>query len=468
MESLTHAGIGDTVFIGGYHMEKVVALYPHFQYYNNREWASNNVLESLMCAAPEMDTEFVLSYSDIIFRRNVAQRLMASDADIALVVDRDWKARYAHHTHKSETQAEKVVVENGLVVEIGKHLASDRTYGEFIGLAKFNVAAARLMRSHYCEIRDAFLSQPFHEAPTIRDAYLTDMLQELIALGMKVKPVDIWSDWAELDTPQDLAWVRDQMDGRGEEGLTKKFWATRAREYNQLDWVGRKGYIQTIVEAGEFQSSDRVLDLGTGTGAVAHAIAPFVAEVVGVDISPQMLEQARASRAANEVFEEGTAHDLHFPDHWFDKVTARMIFHHLIETGEQAMRECYRVIRPGGMMILSEGVPPDHSLRDWYTRMFALKETRLTFFEEDLVSLMKSGGFDVEQVLTHVSSQVSVGNWLQKSGLPLELQAQIMQMHRELDEAGKKHYNMTASGDDLLCDFKFLILVGRKRVEETL
>jgi ubiquinone/menaquinone biosynthesis C-methylase UbiE len=176
-----------------------------------------------------------------------------------------------------------------------------------------------------------------------------------------------------------------------------------------------------------------------------------------------MLVRARASRVANEVFEEGDIRRLRFPDNWFDKVTARMIFHHLIEGGDQAMQECYRVLKPGGAMVLSEGVPPDHSLRDWYTRMFALKEKRLTFFEEELVSLMQNGGFDVERALTHVSPQVSIGNWLRNSGLPKERQDRIKQMHLELDETGKQHYNMTLTGDDVLCDFEYAILVGRKR-----
>jgi choline kinase/ubiquinone/menaquinone biosynthesis C-methylase UbiE len=462
LDSLAHAGIDDIVFIGGYHMEKVVQTYPHLRFYNNTEWADNNVLESLMYAAPEMDTPFVASYSDIVYRRSAVQRLMASDAEVALVVDRDWRRRYAGRGFHSESQAEKVVVKDGQVVEIGKHLPSDRAYGEFIGLAKFSQGAARLMRGRYRQIRDEYLTRPFHKAPNIRMAYLTDMIQELVDLGVWVEPVDIWADWAELDTPQDLAQARERLDGRGEQGLAREFWAVRAEAYGQLEWASRQGYLQAFVAGGDFRPSDRVLDVGTGTGIVAHAVSPFVAEVVGIDVSTEMLAHARASRVANEVFEEGDVCNLRFPNNWFDKVTARMVFHHLIESGNQAMRECYRVLKPGGATILSEGVPPDRSLGDWYTRMFALKEERLTFFEEDLVALMCGGGFDVKRVLTYVSPQVSIGNWLRNSGLPQERQDKIMQMHLELDETGKQYYDMTLTGDDVLCDFTYIILVGRK------
>jgi choline kinase/ubiquinone/menaquinone biosynthesis C-methylase UbiE len=463
LDSLAHAGIDDVVFIGGYHMEKVVQAYPHLRFYHNTEWADNNVLESLMYAAPEMDTAFVASYSDIVYRRSVVQRLMDSDAEVALVVDRDWHRHCIGRTPYAESQAEKVVVEDGRVVEIGKHVPADRACGEFIGLAKFSREAACLMRDRYYQIHDDYLNRPFHKAPNIRAAYLTDMVQELVRLGVQIAPVDIWADWAELDTPQDLAWVKEQFNDWGEQGLAKQFWAVRAKGYEQLEWASRKGYLQAVVAAGDLRPGDRVLDLGTGTGIVAHAISPLVTEVVGVDLSPEMLAHARASRVANEIFEEGDARHLRFADNWFDKVIARMVLHHLIEGGDKTMRECYRVLKPGGALVLSEGVPPDPSLGNWYTSMFALKEERLTFFEQDLVSLVKKGGFDVEQVLTHVSPQVSIGNWLRNSGLPQERQDRIRQMHLELDEEGKKHYNMTLTGDDVLCDFKYVTIVGRKR-----
>lgn len=463
LDSLTHAGIDDIVFIGGYHIEKVMQVYPHLRFYNNTEWANNNILESLMYAEPEMDTAFVASYSDIVYRRSTVQRLMASDAEVALVVDRNWRNSYVGRSLHPESQAEKVVVKDGQVLEIGKHLPSDGAYGEFIGLAKFSQRAAQVMRDRYLQIRGDYLTRPFHKAPNIRVAYLTDMIQELIELGVRVEPVDIWGDWAELDTPQDLARARQQLGSQGERGVAQEFWAVRAEKYDQLEWARREEYLQAFVAAGDFQPTDRVLDVGTGTGIVAHSVSPFVAEVVGVDLSAGMLARAWASRVANEVFEEGDVRKLTFPDNWFDKVTARMIFHHLIEGGDQAMRECYRVLKPGGAMVLSEGVPPHRSLGDWYTSMFALKEERLTFFEEDLVALMSKGGFDVERVLTHVSPQVSIGNWLRSSGLPQERQDRIMQTHLDLDEKGKQLYNMTLTGDDVLCDFKYVVLVGRKR-----
>ena len=91
LDSLTEAGIDDIVFVGGFSMDLVVAAYPNLRYYTNSEWEQNNVLESLMCAAAEMSSEFVVCYSDVVYQRYAAQRLMSSEADIAIVVDREWR-----------------------------------------------------------------------------------------------------------------------------------------------------------------------------------------------------------------------------------------------------------------------------------------------------------------------------------------------------------------------------------------
>lgn len=80
------------------------------RYYRNSDWLDSHMLESHMCAETEMDAASVVSYSDIVYQHSTVQRLMASDAEVALVVDRDWHKRYAGRSHKAETQAEKVVV----------------------------------------------------------------------------------------------------------------------------------------------------------------------------------------------------------------------------------------------------------------------------------------------------------------------------------------------------------------------
>ncbi len=468
LEAFQHAGIGgtDVVFVGGYRIDDVRAAHPQLRFIHNTQWAENNVLESLMYARNEMRHGFLACYSDTVFRSHVVQRLMSTTDPVAVVVDRDWRRRYVGRTDHPESEAEKVVIraEGGHVVEIGKHIAADRADGEFTGLVRFSPEAAEQLIAMYDELAAGRRSAPFQRAPMLRQAYLTDMLQELISRGIPISVVDIWGDWVEIDTGQDLALARELLGADGTEGLAREFWAVRARDYAGLEWVRRDDYLGVVVAALDLSPNDRVLDLGTGTGVVAHALAPHVAHVTGVDLSLDMLRQAMARRAANETFEEGDARHLHYPDAWFDKVVARMVFHHLMPDPVAAMRECHRVAKPGALMVLSEGVPPTAALKGWYADMFALKEDRLTFLAEDLEHLLEMGGFVLDRMIRHVTPQVSIGDWLKKSGLAAETQRQIYQMHLDLNEEGKHAYRMTVTPDDIRCDFTFIVAVGRKAV----
>lgn len=241
-----------------------------------------------------------------------------------------------------------------------------------------------------------------------------------------------------------------------------QFWAMRAKKYNNLEWANKGDYLHQFLNAGDFHEADSVLDVGTGTGIIAHTVAPFVKEVMGIDISEDMIKQAHNPNFKNIKLKRMDAHDLKFPDETFDKVTARMVFHHVIEETRQAMKECNRVLKRGGKMVFSEGVPPTEHVKEFYTEMFKLKEDRITFMEQDLIDLMKHGGFKDIKKDIYWSRKSSIKNWLQSSGIPQENQDKIFKMHLDLDPQGKSDYNMKIENGDCFIDMKFVILTGTK------
>lgn len=91
----------------------------------------------------------------------------------------------------------------------------------------------------------------------------------------------------------------------------------------------------------------RLLDIGTGTGLVLDLSADLVTEAVGVDVSPQMLQEAK--RKGHSVHLGDAAH-LPFPDEGFHLVTLDSVLHHLYDI-QAVLNEGYRVLKPGGYLV---------------------------------------------------------------------------------------------------------------------
>jgi SAM-dependent methyltransferase len=104
---------------------------------------------------------------------------------------------------------------------------------------------------------------------------------------------------------------------------------------------------------------ERALDVGTGAGALALALAPLVREVVGVDRVPELLGLARerARGLANVTFVEGDAESLPFEDGSFDLVGTLRTLHH-VPRPELVVAELVRVTRAGGRILVADQLAP--------------------------------------------------------------------------------------------------------------
>ena len=102
---------------------------------------------------------------------------------------------------------------------------------------------------------------------------------------------------------------------------------------------------------------ERVLDVGTGTGAIALALAPLVQEVVGLDESEERLALARDGAQANVSFLAGDATDLPFERGAFDLVTCVRTLHH-VRRPEVVIAELVRVTRLGGRLLVVDQLAP--------------------------------------------------------------------------------------------------------------
>ena len=119
---------------------------------------------------------------------------------------------------------------------------------------------------------------------------------------------------------------------------------------------------QRVREFVPATGEERALDAGTGTGALAYALAPVVREVVGVDLVPELLEWARATAPPNAVFAEGDITALEFERGSFDLAGTLRTLHHVARP-ELAIAELARVTRPGGTVLVVDQVAPTDPLQ---------------------------------------------------------------------------------------------------------
>ena len=120
----------------------------------------------------------------------------------------------------------------------------------------------------------------------------------------------------------------------------------------------QRAMLDSYLSKIEFPPDARVLEIGSGTGAVTRALAgrPEVAEAVGIDPSPVFVSKARELAAAktNIEFEQGDGRSLRFGDDEFDVIVLHTTLCHVPEP-ERLLAEAFRVLRPGGTLAAFDG-----------------------------------------------------------------------------------------------------------------
>ncbi len=116
-----------------------------------------------------------------------------------------------------------------------------------------------------------------------------------------------------------------------------------------------------LVRAG-LEPGMRMLDVATGTGVVARAAAEITNDgdaIIGLDPSFGMLAAGRAKRAFSNV--QATSEQLPFAEHSFDLITIGFALRHFADL-DRVFAECFRVLRPGGKLLILEITTPESRL----------------------------------------------------------------------------------------------------------
>jgi ubiquinone/menaquinone biosynthesis C-methylase UbiE len=140
------------------------------------------------------------------------------------------------------------------------------------------------------------------------------------------------------------------------------FFGAHASAYTTSAVHASGASLERLVTRTSPQGQERVLDVATGTGHNALSFAPYVRQVIGVDLTAPMLAEATALAhkrgIENAVFCQGDSEHLPFASHGFAIVTCRVAPHHFPDVA-RAVREMARVCQPGGWVAIVDNVTPE-------------------------------------------------------------------------------------------------------------
>lgn len=197
-------GINEVIIIRGFAADKID--YPGVTYYENLNYATTNMVESLLMARSEFDDDIIISYSDILFSKNMLQGMIHTAGDFVVAVDDNWKEYWKARYGKVDFDTESMSIdESDNIRSLGENSPCiDDIDARYVGLLKFSKVGLQMITNLLDRDYPIYLNKPWMlSGKHIRQAYMTDLLMALIKEGAQVKASHYKNGWIEFDTNED-------------------------------------------------------------------------------------------------------------------------------------------------------------------------------------------------------------------------------------------------------------------------
>ena len=179
--------------------------------------------------------------------------------------------------------------------------------------------------------------------------------------------------------------------GIDEEVYKEQFGARSKNWHDSAVWITDAELLKTHAELFKSNPGALALDVCCGSGVVGAAFKDRVKSVVGLDLTPEMVDLARSRL---DSVEQGSVYKIPHADKKFDLVCTREVLH-LLPYPEKPVSEVFRVLKPGGRFIVGQILPYGEADGPWMYRIFKKKQPLIfnMFQEEDFKSLLSGAGF---------------------------------------------------------------------------
>jgi choline kinase len=196
-------GIDDIIIITGPHKKFGI---DNVTYVEDLNYPDHDVLGSLMAAESFLNGKVLTCYSDILFDEEILKQILNFNGQIGIPIDLDWEKNYIDRIKHPKSEADNVILNQKTILKIKKNISfcnSNEVIGEFLGPIIFSENGSKIFVETYKKLRNTHNGN-FHNSSSLKKAYLTDMIQELIDNDIKIDPIIISGKWCEIDTVEDF------------------------------------------------------------------------------------------------------------------------------------------------------------------------------------------------------------------------------------------------------------------------
>jgi ubiquinone/menaquinone biosynthesis C-methylase UbiE len=211
---------------------------------------------------------------------------------------------------------------------------------------------------------------------------------------------------------------------------------------------------------------DVCLDIGTGAGHTAAALAQHAKKVYGLDPSEGMRKAAQASygHLTNLEFVPGSSEETDFPDNTFDIITARHTLHHH-PSMPRTLEEIKRVLKPNGRLVIVDEITPNEQVNDWYHSLEVTRDpTHLrAYYVEEWKAFIKEAGLTWVLGDTDTVYPLEVESWISRMQPSAEQAEKVRQLFRNADLETQKIFNIVYKDDNAVTfDMPMLVMLAVK------
>lgn len=228
----------------------------------------------------------------------------------------------------------------------------------------------------------------------------------------------------------------------------------RALTFDQsAHWITDLNLIAAHVQAAG-SNPGRGLEMCCGTGAVSRGMEAAGWQMIGVDISPSMVEQARQNIEAMV----GDVAQLSFPDQSFDAVILRQAYF-LLDNGPRVLKEAGRLLRQDGRLVISLTVPFNEIDTPWLKHVHTVKQAQMVRFfnSEDLGNELVEHGFRIESK-TELVVRESVTRWMDNAPeLDAETRNKVCDLVLNSPDDYRNLRRVELENDEILEDWNWVV-----------